>query len=69
MKFFDEIYKEEQTLFVFESSPKIAVRCRTIEYIQTSNTISQKRKQKYVISISSTGFSVSTFSRSSKTFS
>ncbi len=69
MKFFDKIYKEEQTLFVFESSPKIAVRCRTIEYIQTSNTISQKRKQKYVISISSTGFSVSTFSRSSKTFS
>jgi len=54
MKFFGEIYKEEQTLFVFESSPKIAVRCRTIEYIQTSNTISQKRNKKYVISIRST---------------
>jgi hypothetical protein len=69
MKIFDEIYKEDQTLFVFESSQKIVVRCRNIEYIQTSNTILQKRKQKYVISISSTGFSVSTFSRSSKTFS
>jgi hypothetical protein len=54
MKFFGEIYKEEQALFVFESSPKLVVRCRTIGYIKKSNTISQKRKQKYVISIRST---------------